>query len=299
MHLAMQTEPCQECSGHVPAVDAARVAVGSCDHALRRRTPNSGLPSRKRIFRWLVVLGLSRRAHVQSYVSRQTVVVIRPPTNHGRFVRSPLFALASLALLANALATALAPALVSSHPVWLIVLDARNRHLALASGAGVGAVPFFAIGLIRGLAFDPVFFALGRTRRDTAVRWLEARSRRSARALNTIMSVFERFGTLLMLVSPNSAVCLAAGVSEMRWRRFLVVDIISTMLQVTAVWVLGAQFRQPLSALVAYISSNAVALTMASSAFVVVVALRDRRRRRRQFRDNGVAAELPVSMPKG
>ena len=225
--------------------------------------------------------------------------MIRPRTDHGRLFHSPLFALASLGLLANALATALAPALVSSHPVWLIVLDARNRHLALAAGAGVGVVPFFAIGLFRGLVFDPVFFALGRTRRDTAVQWLQKRSRRSARAVTTIMSVFERFGILLMFVSPNSAVCVAAGASQMRWRKFLIVDTISTTLQVTAVWVLGARFRQPLEALVAYISNNAVVLTVASSAFVVLVALRDRRRRRRQIRGNKAPVELAMSPPKG
>ena len=44
----------------------------------------------------------------------------------------------------------------------LITLDARNRHLLLVVAAGIGAVPFFAIGFFRLLISDPLFFLLGR-----------------------------------------------------------------------------------------------------------------------------------------
>ena len=208
-----------------------------------------------------------------------------------RWSRSWLFAVGSLAILANAVATAAGPAIVASHPLWLLVLDARNRHLALAVGAGVSAVPFFAIGIARGLVFDPLFFLLARHHGEEATRWLAGTSPRSARMLGTAQSLFDRAGALVLFASPNYAVCLVAGQSQMSWRRFIVVDTLSTVFQVSAVWVLGMRFREPLGLLVGYAGAQAVPLTAASTSIVAMAMIRNRRRRRRAVAklDGGVA----------
>ena len=204
-----------------------------------------------------------------------------PGQRHQRSRHRWLVVVATLALLANAVATALSPVLVSSHPTLLILLDARNRHLVLAAGAGVGAMPFFLIGAIRGLVFDPVFFALGRTRRTAALGWLRKRSRRSDHTLDRVLSLFERWGPFLLFLSPNTGICLIAGISKMRWRWFLLIDAVSTTLQVTAVWLIGSQFRQPLGLLVEFVGRNAMPLTVVSSVFVIGTTLRRRMRRSR------------------
>ena len=191
-----------------------------------------------------------------------------------------LFAIAAAAMAANALASAAGPALVASHPLWLLVLDARNRHLVLAVGAGVGATPFFVLGIARGLMFDPLFFLLARRHGDEASLWLSTKSPRSGRMLETIRSLFERAGTVVLFISPNYAVCLVAGQSKMSWRRFAVVDTLSTTLQVSAVWLLGSRFREPLSVLVRTVGEHALPLTVLSTFAVGAFAVRNRRRRR-------------------
>ena len=191
-----------------------------------------------------------------------------------------LFAIAAAAIAANALASAAGPALVASHPLWLVALDARNRHLVLAIGAGVGATPFFALGIARGLVFDPLFFLLARRHGDEASRWLSTKSPRSGRMLETIRSLFERAGTVVLFISPNYAVCLVAGQSKMSWRRFLLIDALSTTLQVSAVWLLGSRFREPLSVLVRTMGDNALPLTALSTFVVGALVARNRRRRR-------------------
>jgi membrane protein DedA with SNARE-associated domain len=67
----------------------------------------------------------------------------------------------------------------------------------------------------------------------------------------------------------------------MSWRRFVIVDALSTTLQVTAVWMLGSQFRDPLSTLVRFMGDHALRLTLASTLVVALVAVRNRRRRAR------------------
>ncbi len=192
---------------------------------------------------------------------------------------TPLFAIATVAIAANVVASAAGPALVASHPLWLLVLDARNRDLVLAVGAGVGAAPFFLLGIARGLVFDPLFFLLGRRHGDEASRWLAAKSPRSGRMLETVRSLFERAGSLVLFISPNSAVCLIAGQSKMPWRRFAVIDTLSTLVQVSAVWLLGSRFREPLAVLVQMIGDHALPFTVLSTFTVAALTLRNRRRR--------------------
>lgn len=215
--------------------------------------------------------------------TRQSVGVLTRRTRSGAAERtgSLAFALASVALAGNVLATALGPVLVASHPLWLLLLDARNRHLALAIGAGVDATGFFALGISRALVFDPVFFALGRRHGDRALDWLAARSPRSARTVVRVASLFDRAGPALVLLSPNYAVCLAAGSSRMSLRRFLFLDAVGTTVQVYAVWLLGDRFREPLGIVVAFIADHALALTTLSIAAAAVAAVRRRRSRLR------------------
>lgn len=213
---------------------------------------------------------------------RQTAAVrhtLRPELRRSRR-DTVLFAIASVAVLANALASAAGPALVATHPLWLLVLDARNRHLVLAVGAGVDVTPFFVLGVARGLLFDPLFFLLARRHGDEAVRWLATKSSRPGRMLEVVRSVFDRAGSVVLFISPNYAVCLVAGQSKMSWRRFVAIDALSTTLQVSAVWLLGSRFRDPLSALVRMMGDHAVPLTLLSTLVVAALGVRNRRRRR-------------------
>jgi membrane protein DedA with SNARE-associated domain len=144
--------------------------------------------------------------------------------------------------------TALAPRLVTHHPALLIALDARNRHLLLVVAAGIGAVPFFTIGFFRLLVSDPLFFLLGRWYGEPALQWLEAKAGTGAtRQLRWLERKFGRWGTPLVAIMPNNAICLFAGTSGMRPRTFWTLNVLGTIGRLMLIWWLGKAFQHPLT----------------------------------------------------
>src|SRR5215210_2038139 len=69
--------------------------------------------------------------------------------------------------------TALAPTLLTHHPLWLLAIDSRTRHLVLVAAKSVDVEWFFVIGLMRLIASDPLFYLLGREYGEVALRWTE------------------------------------------------------------------------------------------------------------------------------
>ena len=68
--------------------------------------------------------------------------------------------IAALLVVAN-VGTILSANLAKDHPVTLLALSARNRHLLLAVAAGIGAVPYTVVSFLRLLAPAIAFFLLG------------------------------------------------------------------------------------------------------------------------------------------
>src|SRR3954471_12544175 len=79
---------------------------------------------------------------------------------------------AALVVMAN-VGTILSANLAKDHPVTLLALSARNRHLLLAVAAGIGAVPYVVISFVRLLTPAIVFFLLGAGYGDRGLQWLE------------------------------------------------------------------------------------------------------------------------------
>ena len=175
---------------------------------------------------------------------------IRPPSP-SQFDRRRLTLLlvpiGILVVMAN-VGTALAPTLVNHHPVLLITLDARNRHLLFVVAAGIDAAPFFLVGFFRLLVSDPLFFLLGRWYGEPAMQWLEAKAGKgSTRQLRWLERKFGKFGYPLVAVMPNNAICLFAGTSGMRPRTFWTLNIVGTIGRLIFIWFLGKALKDPLT----------------------------------------------------
>jgi hypothetical protein len=74
------------------------------------------------------------------------------------------------------LATTMASSwLLANHPLLLVTLDGRNRHLLLAADRVDPALLLVVVVSLRRLATDPAYFALGRLLDDESTRWVESR----------------------------------------------------------------------------------------------------------------------------
>ncbi len=179
-----------------------------------------------------------------------------------------------LLVMAN-VGTALAPTLVNHHPVVLITLDARNRHLLLVVAAGIAAAPFFAIGFVRLLVSDPLFFLLGRWYGEPALQWLEAKAGTGAtRQLRWIERKFGKYGYPLVAIMPNNAICLFAGSSGMRPRTFWTLNIVGTIGRLVFIWYLGKALKDPLTTFLDWVQRYQWPLLALSVGFVMIQAYR-------------------------
>src|SRR4051812_26266438 len=83
---------------------------------------------------------------------------------------------------------ALAPTLLVSAPILLILCQPRLRNLVLAAPM-LGAVPFILVSVFRLLLTDPFFYWFGRRYGDASIRWMETKLGSGA----TIVLWLERF----------------------------------------------------------------------------------------------------------
>ncbi|MBK9178883.1 MAG: VTT domain-containing protein [Acidimicrobiales bacterium] len=176
-----------------------------------------------------------------------------------------------LLVIAANVGTALAPTLVVNHPVWLLVLDSRNRHLLLVAAAGVDPVPFFVVGFFRLLLSDPLFFLLGRSYGQPALRWAERRLGSSG-YVAFVERAFAKVGPALVAIMPNNLICLLAGTARMRVRTFFILNAAGTVARLALIWWLGGLFEEPLDAVLRFIQRYQWWLVAASVLFVVIQA---------------------------
>ncbi|WP_433722483.1 DedA family protein [Nocardia sp. CA-129566] len=179
-----------------------------------------------------------------------------------------LSAIASLAA-AGLAATAFFPVLLRDDPHLLITLDAKSRYLFLARPR-LGLLSLAAIGFARRLAGHYLYFSFARRNGPAAVVWIKRRSRRSARAVETVERYYARIGVPAVFVSSGNTASLLAGACGMRLRVFLPVSIAGTIAQITAIAVLAHKTRARSSWLVDAIDANAGRLTTALVVVLIV-----------------------------
>ena len=155
-------------------------------------------------------------------------------------------------MVVGTVADVIGPGLINEHPLVQIFLNPRNRYLLLASPQ-VDAVAFVVVGFLRLVLTDPLFYLLGVQYGDGALRWAERKLGDDAGVIRTAERLFARFGSVIILIAPSGYLCLLAGATGMRPRRFVILNVVGTMGRLLLFLVLGEAFQDELFTALDYI----------------------------------------------
>jgi membrane protein DedA with SNARE-associated domain len=154
--------------------------------------------------------------------------------------------------IASYIGDALSPTLLVEAPLLLVALVPRNRVLVLAAPQ-LAFVPFFVVGMVRLALTDPLYYLFGRWYGDRAIAWAEHHSG-APRTVRAIERWFRRLAYPVVLVAPNSLVCVLAGATGMSVPGFLIANLGGTALRMVLIWFLGDIFSEPLLDVVGFIA---------------------------------------------
>lgn len=187
----------------------------------------------------------------------------------------------------------LVPALIGSHRLLLEIISGSTlAEVTVGAHSRLGELPWwFAVlaGVPGSMMFDWVFWWAGRHWGDRALHLVLGRdtsprgaARREARVAR-LERLTERFGAAAVVLAyylplPSLLIYVAAGLSGMRLRTFLVLDAVGTLLWVGPVVGLGYAVGGPAVDVVRRIDQYATLLTIV--VVLAVVALQVTRRRR-------------------
>jgi membrane protein DedA with SNARE-associated domain len=169
-------------------------------------------------------------------------------------------------LVLGAVGTALTPELAAHHPLVLIVLEARDRHLLLARHVDLGA--FVVVGTVRRLASDPLFYLLGRDYGADTVGWF--RRHGGGRLVTMTERAFRRAAYPMLVAFPGAVVCTLAGDTGTPPVAFGVVIVIRTVLVVLLLRLAGDALARPIDAVLHLFARYAFAATLATAGAVAV-----------------------------
>jgi membrane protein DedA with SNARE-associated domain len=189
-----------------------------------------------------------------------------------------------VATVAGTLGNAFFPALLTRHPLLLILLDARNRQLVPVAGK-VGFVAFVAVAAFRRCVSDPSFYLLGRFYGDDAVAWLERRAGEAGSLVRSLERLFNRIGPLLVFLFPGAIICVFAGATAMNPVLFAVLNVAGTLFTVVLIWQLGDIFKGPIGGFTDFVSENVWWLTALSVVFTAYYVWDQRRRGKSRLQD--------------
>jgi membrane protein DedA with SNARE-associated domain len=173
----------------------------------------------------------------------------------------------------------LQPTLVNEHPLLLIAMNARNRNLILVTNE-LDALSYYVVGTLRLLLSDPLFFLLGYWYGDTALTWIEQRTKSYGQLLRQVERWFGRAAYPLVFIAPNNFICLFAGAAGMSVAAFFAVNIAGTAFRLYLIRRLGEAFEQPIDwvlDLIARYRLWLLAITIPLFAFIMLRELRQER----------------------
>lgn len=147
------------------------------------------------------------------------------------------------------------PLLAHDHPLLLMVLSSRGRHLLLVASR-VDLLPFVGVGVTRLLVGDLFAFALGRRYGDRAIDYLVRRSGRRAPQARRAVAFTRRAAPLAVWFGAGNILYAIVGATGMRPRRFFLLDGASTLISVTMTHVAGDAFASPISAALTWVGHH-------------------------------------------
>ncbi len=181
-----------------------------------------------------------------------------------------------LILLSNA-GNALAPDLVNSHPLQLIAMNSSNRNLILVTNQ-LDAWSYYLVGSLRLLVADPLFFLIGYWYGDTALVWMERRTKTFGQTLRQWEGWFKKAAYPIVFIAPNQYVCLFAGAAGMSTVGFFLTNLAGTLTRLYLIRRLGETFEAPIDDVLGFIGEYRIPLLVASIALFSIMTVNELRR---------------------
>ena len=196
-----------------------------------------------------------------------------PPGRHTlKLLVVPIVAL----IVISNIGDALAPKLVESNPLLLIAMNARNRNLILVTNQ-LDAFSYYAVATARLLLSDPLFFLIGYWYGDTALSWMESRTKTYGSMLRQWERWFQKASYPLVFIAPNNVICLFAGAAGMSAPAFFIINITGTITRLYLIRWLGEAFERPIDDVLDFIARYRVPLLVISISFFAVMMVRELR----------------------
>ncbi|MET0727203.1 MAG: hypothetical protein ABWZ76_02765 [Acidimicrobiales bacterium] len=186
---------------------------------------------------------------------------------------APIIALIVASNVGDALATTLA----TTHPLLLVALNSRNRNLVLVTNE-LDALSYYTVATARLLVSDPLFFLLGYWYGESAVSWIEKRTRSFGTSMRQAESWFARAAYPLVFIAPNNFICLFAGASGMRFGGFMLVNLAGTLTRLYLIRRLGETFEAPIDDLLGFLGDYRIPLLILSVVLVAASSLMELRK---------------------
>ena len=196
-----------------------------------------------------------------------------PPSPHTlKLLAIPIVGLIVLSNVGDALA----PDYVNSHPLRLIAMNARNRNLILVTNQ-LDAASYYIVGSLRLLIGDPLFFLVGWWYGDTALQWMEDRTKTFGGWLRQWESWFGKAAYPLVVIAPNQYICLFAGSAGMSVAGFAIANVVGTFGRLYLIRRLGEAFERPIDDVLDFIARYRGPLLVMSIAIFTFVMVRELR----------------------
>jgi membrane protein DedA with SNARE-associated domain len=188
-----------------------------------------------------------------------------------------LFAGLAVTVGATFVADVVWPLLVHEHPLALMVISSRARHVILVT-TRVDMVPFVSVATVRLVVGDLFAFAIGRRYGERAIAYALGRSGRWEAHAQRAIRLVHRSAPLATVLGSGSIVFAVVGTSRLRLRWFVLLDTASTAVALVMTHLAGDAFASPITAVLDVVADHRWLVSAAMLVVVAAVLLWRRRR---------------------
>jgi membrane protein DedA with SNARE-associated domain len=162
----------------------------------------------------------------------------------------------------------------------LIALSPRYRNIVLGANK-IDLAPFMAVSVARLLASDPLYFLIGKYFGDSALRWFErlmGGPDSGGKLISTTEKWFYsgggRVATVLSTFFAGPIVCILAGATRMKAKRFFVLDFFGTIVVVALLRVFASPLQPAVDWIIDVNKRYWKWFTLVAIGFVIISVLR-------------------------
>ena len=162
------------------------------------------------------------------------------------------------------------PALATTHPLQLLILNANDLHCTLTS-AGTSLAPWLFVAFMRRIIEDPLFYYAGKHHRSDVMTFLGMII--PAPSLASAERTISRTSYVAVLIDPGALVCTMAGSMNMNPLVFATLNGVGTLSRLLLMRGVSFLFRKELTALCSFVHNHRVEFTcFAAATYLVVVS---------------------------